>query len=651
MGHARIGSRASEGVRPAPGRVVRLGLSGLLALTVLSCASVSVKKTDPLKMATHMTRDVLGTGRLSEESFQTLRLHHLDNFYRNKPLHALAGLKAIYALEPSPNLLACISEIAYIEGRKADQSGRADLAASLYLMTAAHTFDYLFGAGEFCVDKAFDNQYYQMQRIYNFSVGRYISLYQAKEGTLKSHRASYYFEEVDIDIGDWCGVYTRSYFDTFIPATEVAIRGFRNRYLHHGLGAPLIALRENLGKEPMERFYPPEGIVHPMTATLKFERVYHAKDGRPRRAWLQFHDPRASRHLDSGSGTIPLAADFTAPYAYLLDRADLDKYRFRGLRNSQKSLAHQGVYLMEPYDPEQVPVLMVHGLGSTPATWLELTNDLNGDPHVRDNYQIWHYMYPTGYPFLYSGKIMRDTLDAFMDEVDPERDDPAMKDLVVLCHSMGGLLTRTLVTHSGDDVWNAAFDRKLEDMDLEAGQRAFLSGVFQFQPKPYVSRVVFISVPHQGSRMADGWIGRLGSSLVRLPEQFKNRLNDIMARNPGVVKPETAELFARRGPTSIKALSPTRGIVRVFGKLPIDRRVAVHSILGDRGKGQLEGGSDGVVPYESAHLDDVASELVVPSGHDAHTHPLAIIEIKRILTQHLRERYSGPMTSGVDPMP
>ena len=46
----------------------------------------------------------------------------------------------------------------------------------------------------------------------------------------------------------------------------------------------------------------------------------------------------------------------------------------------------------------------------------------------------------------------------------------------------------------------------------------------------------------------------------------------------------------------------------------------------------LEKTGDGVVPYTSAHIEGVASDLVVrPSGHSVHHTDAAIEEIRRIL--------------------
>ena len=61
-----------------------------------------------------------------------------------------------------------------------------------------------------------------------------------------------------------------------------------------------------------------------------------------------------------------------------------------------------------------------------------------------------------------------------------------------------------------------------------------------------------------------------------------------------------------------------------------------HSIIAVKGDGPVETGSDGVVKYESAHIPDADSELVVRSGHSTQATPATIQEVNRILRLHVR---------------
>jgi hypothetical protein len=68
-------------------------------------------------------------------------------------------------------------------------------------------------------------------------------------------------------------------------------------------------------------------------------------------------------------------------------------------------------------------------------------------------------------------------------------------------------------------------------------------------------------------------------------------------------------------------------------KLPI--KAPYNSIIGDRGRGDSPNGSDGVVPYRSAHLDSAQSEKIIPYGHGGYQSPEAINELVRILRLHV----------------
>jgi len=52
----------------------------------------------------------------------------------------------------------------------------------------------------------------------------------------------------------------------------------------------------------------------------------------------------------------------------------------------------------------------------------------------------------------------------------------------------------------------------------------------------------------------------------------------------------------------------------------------------------VHGATDGLVPLESSRLDGARSDVVLPSDHDVQETPLAVLEVRRILRLHLRER-------------
>ena len=66
------------------------------------------------------------------------------------------------------------------------------------------------------------------------------------------------------------------------------------------------------------------------------------------------------------------------------------------------------------------------------------------------------------------------------------------------------------------------------------------------------------------------------------------------------------------------------------------RGVTANSIIPVKGGAPPQGQNDGVVEYDSAHIDGVASEVVVVrQDHSCQSNPHTIAEIRRILLEHL----------------
>lgn len=432
--------------------------------------------------------------------------------------------------------------------------------------------------------------------------------------------------------GIWSDI---AYFDTLTPAADVWIEGIRDHVAERGVGAPLIAFRENEEVVPLEDLYPPEGILRPVTAVLSFE-----DDGA---AQLTLYDPRkVDRIAWSGMNgaqdlTFKLATDFTAPYASLLSRTQvLSELGFAGMLNPGEMEDRLGIYLIEPYDPNKIPILMTHGLMSTPLAWIELTNAVQTDPVLRSRYQVWHFLYPTGPCPFYSAYMLRVKLEEARLLLDPELDDPAMQDIVAIGHSMGGILTRTLVSDSGAEAWGVAFSAPPEALVGDPETIDLMANIFMYEHRPYVNRAIFVATPHRGSRFADNLIGRFGNSLVRLPEHCVQATKAVARANRDKLTPGYGPWLLNGPPPSIRTLSPDSPASSAVETIPIREGVTYHTIVGTRTMDFADHTTttDGIVEYRSAFLDGAASEAYVPSGHDAHQHPEGVDEILRILREH-----------------
>jgi pimeloyl-ACP methyl ester carboxylesterase len=422
------------------------------------------------------------------------------------------------------------------------------------------------------------------------------------------------------------GAYPLSYFDEVSPASDYEVK----RLKHHkraGIGAPLVAWRENQHQQPLEKYFPPEGITRPLTALATAGPM---KNG-TQQVKVELLCPLVNSTVLHQGLRQPVAADFTVPWAALLSRTgELNQSRISDMLRRMPKRKPQ-LYLMEPYDPQKEPLIMIHGLLSTPLAWNEMSNGLWADDAVRQRYQIWHYLYNTSAPALYSARLLRNQLEELRELLDPEGRHPASRKTTLLTHSMGGLVGKTFIVKPGDAFWKAAFTVRHESLKLNPKERAELEDAFEWQPDPTVHRVIFVAVPHLGSSFADNFIGRIGRFSTAPPRSFQDFYERISASNPNVFTPEYAALGQGKL-DSVSSLSPSQPTLRILAKLPVSPGVKVHSIIGNRGKpGPLEKSSDGVVPYTSSHLDFADSELIVPAGHGAFRHPDAMAEIARIL--------------------
>jgi pimeloyl-ACP methyl ester carboxylesterase len=290
------------------------------------------------------------------------------------------------------------------------------------------------------------------------------------------------------------------------------------------------------------------------------------------------------------------------------------------------------VSLARPYVRGKIPVVLIHGLGSSPRSWGPMIAGLQADPILREHYQFWTFGYATGEPILCSASALRGALVRARQECDPGGTDPALDRMVLIGHSLGGLLAKLMVQDSGSRLWETVSHRPADRLDGPAEAREVLRQAFFFKPLPGVRRVVFIATPHRGSRLDRGAVHALGRRLVRHAVPLRRAYEALLKSN----QPDFfLETFREGLPTSVDQLTWEHPRLLSLHNLGIDPAVEYHSILADLRDPPSAGGTDGVVSYASAQLAGAASELVVHGGHLCQAHPLVIQECRRILTEHL----------------
>jgi pimeloyl-ACP methyl ester carboxylesterase len=454
------------------------------------------------------------------------------------------------------------------------------------------------------------------QSIYNFSVARAVE--NVERANLQPWRQA---TNVPTNDGNYIltsptpvdAEHDPSRYDLFPTDTlKIGGRFFKTRPpATSGVGAPLVAVGR--GQNPQFRQqYQLRRVYAPVTAVTKFHG---------RRAELEFVDPFMTDRVALDGHTVPLTVDLSAATAMLIAHERPERLGFSRVIRPEAYAETARLSQLQQFDPARTPVIFVHGLQETPAGWTTMINSLHEDAWIRKNYQFWVFSYPSGYPYPYSATLLRRDLDGI------KRTFPAHKRIVLIGHSMGGMICRLMITDAGDKIWRDIFGTSPQQTPLSGEGRDLLENSIVFKHRPEVKRVIFISTPHRGSAIASGWIGRIGSSLVRTPRAFAT----IYASMRPLEKPDPAATHLRRMPNSVDTLAPNDRFVRSVNKLPITPGIPYHSIIGDRGRGDTPNSSDGVVPYWSSHLDGAQSELIVHSDHGAQFNPDAIREVERIL--------------------
>src|SRR3954463_3039386 len=457
------------------------------------------------------------------------------------------------------------------------------------------------------------------QNIYNFSVARAVE--NVERANLQPWRQA---TNVPFNQGSFLLTTPKpvdpehdpSRYDLF-PTDSLKIGGtfFKTRSAVSGIGAPLVAVAHSETPRARQQYKLPR-VYAPVTAAIRFSG---------QNAELDFVDPMRSERIALSKHAFPLAADLSAPTAMLIARERPERLGLSRIVDPQKYADTARLFQLQQYDPVRTPVIFVHGLQETGASWAPMIDTLRNDPWIREHYQFWFFSYPSGYPYPYSAALFRRELDGV------KRAFPNHKQVVLIGHSMGGMICRLMITDAGDKIWRDYFSTPPTKTPLANNTRKVLEATLVFDHRRDVESAIFISTPHRGSKFASGWIGRLGASLVRTPQLFTS----IYAATKPLLVADPAARPLNRMPNSVDTLEPNDRFVLAVDKLPIAPGIPYHSIMGDRGRGDTPNSSDGIVPYWSSHLDGARSELVVPSDHGAQYNPEAIQEVERILKVNL----------------
>jgi pimeloyl-ACP methyl ester carboxylesterase len=634
-------------LRRTPVRALRGGVAvALLLATTLSagCAQqryIRLRERQAGPFANSLSLLTRKEPRPTPRTTQLLRRYDLVSLQDKNPEIALVKLQQEVEADPDPDKICSYAELAYLEGKRLEGHGKPKDALDAYAASVAHAYWFLLDPRLDRFRNPYDPEFRRACDLYNDSLAGAMRLViqqnKLRPGETQIIQTGKKQFQVQVVLrGPWHAEDIERL--EFVQDYEIE-GGLSNQYHTYGLGVPLIAVRASHKEEsPAERYYPP-GLCFPVTAFLRVEaQTPQQANADVHRCTLELYDPLFSSDIAVCNRLVPLETDLTTPLAYFLDNPAFREKDLAtiGLFDPNQAQGIKGLYMVEPYDPNRIPVVMVHGLWSSPTTWMEMFNDLRAFPEIRSRFQFWFFLYPTGEPFWVSGARLRDTLAEVRETLDPQIRNPTLDQLVLVGHSMGGLVSTLQTIESGDDFWRLLSDRPIEDLRATPEEKARLAKSFYFHPNSSVRRVVTIGTPHRGSTFANDYTRGLSRRLIKLPEMMLELGTKLSLTNPGFFRDK--DLLTTT--TSIDSLAPGCPIFPVMLHAPRAEWTRFHNIVGVVPRrtilGRVSEAGDGVVSFQSAHLDHAVSEIVVAADHlEIHRHPLAILEVRRILLEHV----------------
>jgi len=468
--------------------------------------------------------------------------------------------------------------------------------------------------------------------LYNSSINDGLQSPKGDEVGLSAGRSILPFGSLDLSVEPSGFLYGGYKLAHFVPVADLEVRGFRNRYRKPGIGAPLSARVERTESHAADKWIAPRSKV-PVTAFVRFDQPRSVLSTGALTGKIELYNVDEVPAVNLGGHSVPLEFDPSAALAYRLEGAPVWDFEIAGFRRGDFNLfgktADGDLIFLNPYQPGKIPVVFVHGTASSPARWAEMVNEFIGDSRIAGRYQFWFFIYNSGNPITLSAMHLRENLEQAFKELDPEGRDAALRQMAVIGHSQGGLLTKMTVVNSGTRFWDNISKEPFEQADISAETKDLLRRSIFVEPLPFVKRVIFIATPHRGSFMSGNIIGKIGRRLIRLPATVTKVGVEIVKLNP-----VGAARTAIRVPTSIENMDWSSPFLRTLASLPIAEGVQANSIIPVKGDGPPEKGDDGVVRYTSAHIEPVESELVVRSAHSTQSNPHTIEEVRRILYRH-----------------
>ncbi|MCC4595951.1 alpha/beta fold hydrolase [Xanthomonas campestris pv. phormiicola] len=607
-----------------------------LALGASGCAMVTLKPVSAAEYIQAKRGDPLSSGHLSTPAIETLAVIGLSESACSTRTRQCAEQLLHNDGVVQERKLATVAEL-WLQAslQLAKRQPRSDAALSAWLETARYAYAYLFFSDRAPSERTFEDRQTQVRDYYNYAVQQAVSALflrfqqQDQQADSAAELSALPGWRIVLDVSRLGALQDMPMPDTMLPASGLRFTGLRSVYRRDGFGSEMVAVLPNAtslrneASESDETSPAYSAMPTPsLTVLLRFDGDTLAEMLASRAVRVEAYDPYLSARAMLGGYEVPLAGNFSAGYGVWMARSGFAEQSLRTLFGMAHGIDRPHIFLTQPYDPNRRVLVLLHGLASSPEAWVNLANELLGDEHLRARYQIWLVYYPTNLPIAYNRMEIRKGLEQALDHFDPQRRSASAHDMVLVGHSMGGVLARLMVSSSdGDRLWQRLFGNSTLSAQALQTLQGKLSPMLHFEPMPEVSEAIFLASPHRGTPHATGMLGSLVGRLIGLPARVLDQFKDITST--GVVG---------KLPTSMDNLNDHDDFVQAAAELQISPKVRYHSIIARRDpRVPLAQSDDGFVPYWSAHLDGAASETVITSGHSVQETPQAILEIRKLL--------------------
>ncbi|MBF0658324.1 alpha/beta hydrolase [Psychrobacter sp. NG25] len=420
--------------------------------------------------------------------------------------------------------------------------------------------------------------------------------------------------------------------------------------------------------KPSSRIYPTGHLLLTGLIEPSGDSVLEVLDSR--KLDIHLYNPYQSESVNILNNDYPLAANFSAGYGLWLSENQLDGVGYLNLITRQPEERLPKLFMLEPYDPNKRVLIMLHGLASSPATWVNLTNDILNDDKLRDNYQVWQIFYPTNLPILENRYQIQRLIDSTYQQTDPTGQNLASKNSVIISHSMGAVIARMMLSDENlvDDLDNLddqnilsnSEKRKVRDALKASFGEAQLQERFKLKTLPQVDTAVFLSAPFRGTDYADRWFTRALRRVVYLPVGLVKTVTEnlaTIATKGDLADNPLGALYLQNGASQ---LSDKSSFIQLTKDLTINDRITYHSIIAnndaDITKGLAEMQPGGArIDLSQAIEEDARGEAISASENaDSDSAKLtdeslvAAVTIDENISQALTERLSDgivPYTS------